>query len=101
VFDGPDGPVRLSELFEAGKDTLLLYNFMFIPGEAGLPLEKACPSCTSIIDAVDGEAPHIVVSAAALASIIALAAAAEDLSRLGTCSPSVSPLRSSPPRSST
>jgi predicted dithiol-disulfide oxidoreductase (DUF899 family) len=51
--------VRLSELFEDGKDTLLLYNFMFIPGEAGLPLEGACPSCTSIIDAVDGEAPHV------------------------------------------
>jgi predicted dithiol-disulfide oxidoreductase (DUF899 family) len=37
---------------------VLLYNFMFIPGEAGLPLEGACPSCTSIIDAVEGEAPH-------------------------------------------
>jgi predicted dithiol-disulfide oxidoreductase (DUF899 family) len=60
AFDGPDGAVRLSELFEAGKDTLLLYNFMFIPGEVGLALEGACPSCTSIIDAVDGEAPHIV-----------------------------------------
>ncbi len=60
AFEGPDGTVRLSELFEDGKDTLLLYNFMFIPGEAGLPLEGACPSCTSIIDAVDGEAPHIV-----------------------------------------
>jgi predicted dithiol-disulfide oxidoreductase (DUF899 family) len=32
---------------------------MFIPGQAGLPLEEACPSCTSIIDAVDGEVPHI------------------------------------------
>jgi predicted dithiol-disulfide oxidoreductase (DUF899 family) len=52
--------VRLSQLFEDGKDTLLLYNFMFIPGKAGLSLEGACPSCTSIIDAVDGEAPHIV-----------------------------------------
>jgi predicted dithiol-disulfide oxidoreductase (DUF899 family) len=52
--------VRLSELFEDGKDTLLLYSFMFIPGEAGLPLGAACPSCTSIIDAVDGEVPHIV-----------------------------------------
>ena len=31
----------------------------FVPGSAGLPLEVACPSCTSIIDAVDGEAPHI------------------------------------------
>jgi predicted dithiol-disulfide oxidoreductase (DUF899 family) len=60
AFDGVDGTVRLSELFEKGKDTLFLYNFMFIPGEAGLPLEGACPSCTSIIDAVDGEVPHIV-----------------------------------------
>ncbi len=60
TFDeGGSRTVRLSELFEDGKDTLLLYNFMFIPGEAGLPLEGACPSCTSIIDAVDGEAPHI------------------------------------------
>jgi len=52
-------PVRLSELFEDGKDTLFLYSFMFIPGERGLPLESGCPSCTSIIDAVDGEVPHI------------------------------------------
>jgi predicted dithiol-disulfide oxidoreductase (DUF899 family) len=51
--------VRLSELFEDGKDTLFLYSFMFIPGESGLPLESGCPSCTSIIDAIDGEAPHI------------------------------------------
>jgi predicted dithiol-disulfide oxidoreductase (DUF899 family) len=58
---GPDGrgTVRLAELFEAGKDTLFLYSFMFIPGEAGRPPEVGCPACTSIIDAVDGEAPHI------------------------------------------
>jgi predicted dithiol-disulfide oxidoreductase (DUF899 family) len=56
---GATRTVRLSELFEEGKDTLLLYSFMFIPGETGLPLEAACPACTSIIDAVDGEAPHI------------------------------------------
>jgi predicted dithiol-disulfide oxidoreductase (DUF899 family) len=30
--------VRLTELFEGGKDTLFLYSFMFIPGEAGLSL---------------------------------------------------------------
>ena len=52
-------PVRLSELFADGKDTLFLYSFMFIPGNAGLPLEVGCPSCTSIIDAIDGEVPHI------------------------------------------
>jgi len=52
-------PVRLSELFEEGKDTLFLYSHMFIQGKAGLPLEEGCPLCTSIIDAIDGAAPHI------------------------------------------
>jgi predicted dithiol-disulfide oxidoreductase (DUF899 family) len=52
-------PARLSQLFATGKDTLYLYNFMFIPGKAGLPLEEGCPSCTSIIDAVDGAAQHL------------------------------------------
>jgi len=51
--------VRLSELFEAGKDTLVLYSHMFLAGPAGLPLEVACPACTSIIDAIDGEVRHI------------------------------------------
>ena len=65
AFEESDGDgdgartVHLSELFDEGKDTLFLYSFMFRPGPRGLPLEVACPSCTSIIDAVDGEAPHI------------------------------------------
>ncbi|HEY2937658.1 MAG TPA: DUF899 family protein [Gaiellaceae bacterium] len=59
--------VRLSELFANGQDTLVLYSFMFI----GDGLESACPSCTSIIDAVDGETPHMVqrVSLAAVAKV--------------------------------
>ena len=52
-------PVQLSELFEDGKDTLFLYSFMFIPGKAKQPLEEGCPSCTSIIDAIDGASRHI------------------------------------------
>jgi len=52
-------PVRLSELFEEGKDTLFLYSHMFIPGTAGVPLEQGCPLCTSIIDGIDGAVPHI------------------------------------------
>jgi predicted dithiol-disulfide oxidoreductase (DUF899 family) len=65
VFDELDGEtggvrrVRFSELFGAGKDTLFLYNFMFKPGERGLPLELPCPLCTSIIDGIDGAVPHI------------------------------------------
>jgi predicted dithiol-disulfide oxidoreductase (DUF899 family) len=50
--------VRLSELFAPDKDTLLLYSFMFIP-DNGDPLGVGCPSCTSIIDGLDGAAPHI------------------------------------------
>ena len=59
AFDGVDGPVRMSELF-GDKDTLYLYNFMYRPGEKGLALEVPCPSCTSIIDAVDGVARHLM-----------------------------------------
>ena len=33
---------------------------MFIPGEQGLPLEVACPSCTSIIDGTDGAFRHLL-----------------------------------------
>src|SRR5256714_2101568 len=60
VFDSPSGPVTFPELFANGKDTLYLYNFMFIPGEQGLPLEVACPSCTSIIDGMDGAFRHLL-----------------------------------------
>jgi predicted dithiol-disulfide oxidoreductase (DUF899 family) len=64
--------VRFSELFDAGKDTLVVYNFMFPrysgdtrpgPSEgetARLPLsETPCPSCTSILDSLDGAAPQL------------------------------------------
>ena len=46
--------VRLSELFAPGKDTLLLYNYMF-----SLAMGDPCPMCTSIIDSLEGAAPHI------------------------------------------
>jgi len=59
VFAGADGPARFSELFADGKDKLYLYNFMYRPGEQGLPLEVPCPSCTSIIDAMDGAFRHL------------------------------------------
>ena len=69
VADG--GEVRLSELFESGKDTLVAYSFMFPrspadtrsgpAGETGnLPLtDTPCPSCTSILDSLDGAAAHL------------------------------------------
>ncbi|MGA9854624.1 MAG: DUF899 family protein [Gammaproteobacteria bacterium] len=59
VFEGVDPltgmrSVRLSELFAPGKDTLILYSFMYGPAMA-----QACPSCTSIIDSLDGAATHV------------------------------------------
>lgn len=67
-----DGTVKFSELFAPGHDTLVVYSFMFPrwsgdtrPGPAGgetarLPLaETPCPSCTSILDSLDGAAPHL------------------------------------------
>ena len=59
VFDAAAGPVRFSELFAPDLSTLLLYNFMFVRGERGLPLEAPCQDCTSIIDGLDGALRHI------------------------------------------
>lgn len=46
--------VRLSELFAPGKDTLILYNYMYSQA-----MENPCPMCTSIIDSLDGAAQHV------------------------------------------
>jgi predicted dithiol-disulfide oxidoreductase (DUF899 family) len=66
------GEVRFSELLAPDQDTLVIYSFMFPrwsgdtrPGPAEgetarLPLaETPCPSCTSILDSLDGAAPHL------------------------------------------
>jgi predicted dithiol-disulfide oxidoreductase (DUF899 family) len=45
---------RLSELFAPGKNSLILYSFMFGPKD-----ERACPMCTSFLDGLDGYARHI------------------------------------------
>jgi predicted dithiol-disulfide oxidoreductase (DUF899 family) len=73
--EGPSGgvvEVRLSELFSPGKDSLVIYSFMFPrdPGDdtpgpstgqtALLPLaEGPCPSCTALLDQLDGAAEHV------------------------------------------
>lgn len=54
LVDGEVRPVRLSELFAPGKDTLFLYGFMFGPA-----VEQPCPLCSSIIDAFDASAPQL------------------------------------------
>jgi len=45
--------VRLSELFTRPGSSLVVYSFMYGP-----QMPKACPSCTSILDSLDGTAPH-------------------------------------------
>ena len=71
---GPAGTptdVRMSELFAPGKDSLVIYSFMFPrdpsderPGPKGgetarLPLaESPCPSCTALLDQLDGAVVH-------------------------------------------
>ena len=69
--DGAPTDVRLSELFAPGKDSLVIYSFMFprdpgdySPGPASgqtalLDLaESPCPSCTALLDQLDGAAQH-------------------------------------------
>ena len=64
---GPDGApadVRLSELFAPGKDSLVVYSFMFPRDPEGgqtavLPLAQGpCPSCVALLDQLDGAAEH-------------------------------------------
>lgn len=98
VFEGLDpegraGEVRLSELFAPGKDSLVVYSFMFPryhgddrPGPvesrtAELPLaEGPCPSCVAVLDQLDGAAGHVeplinfvVVAKAPLARVVTFA----------------------------
>jgi predicted dithiol-disulfide oxidoreductase (DUF899 family) len=49
----PVRAVSLSELFTHG-DTLVVYSFMFGPAAA-----QPCPMCTSMLDSLNGNAPHI------------------------------------------
>jgi len=69
--DGKPAQVRLSELYAPGKNSLVIYSMMFpravddaSPGPPGgqtalLPLaEGPCPSCTALLDQLDGAAEH-------------------------------------------
>ena len=45
---------RFSDLFGVGKNSLIVYNFMYAPDA-----EHPCPMCTSILDGLNGSAPHV------------------------------------------
>src|SRR5262249_60054506 len=77
AFDaiGPDGgprQVKLSELFDGGRDSLIVYNMMFPrhrkdgrpKAESGPtanlpPNEGPCPSCVAFLDQLDGMVLHL------------------------------------------
>lgn len=45
---------KLSDLFQNGKDTLIIYSFMYGP-----KMENPCPACTAIIDGFNGFIHHL------------------------------------------
>jgi len=74
--DGRATPTRLSELFVPGRNSLLVYSFMFGPER-----ERPCPGCTHFLDCLDGAARHVsqragfaVVAKSPLERILAFAA---------------------------
>jgi predicted dithiol-disulfide oxidoreductase (DUF899 family) len=91
--DGGSGEVRLSELFAPGRDSLVIYSFMFPrdpgderPGPEGgqtarLALaEGPCPSCVALLDQLEGAVEHVsqhlsfaVVAKAPLPRVLAFA----------------------------
>jgi predicted dithiol-disulfide oxidoreductase (DUF899 family) len=52
--NGGSKPVRFSELFAPDKHVLVVYNFMYGPA-----MPRACPSCSTMLDALDGNAQAI------------------------------------------
>lgn len=49
-FEGPDGPVKLLDLFE-GRRQLIVYRFFYDPDVSGYP-ERGCPGCSFMADQV-------------------------------------------------
>ena len=53
VFDGPNGPITLAELFD-GRRQLLVYHFMFAP-----EWTQGCKSCSLVADHYDPAIVHL------------------------------------------
>jgi predicted dithiol-disulfide oxidoreductase (DUF899 family) len=56
VFDGPNGRIRLFDLFE-GRRQLIIYHFMFAPSVDGWP-KAGCPGCSMVVDHI-GPLEHL------------------------------------------
>ena len=66
LVDGKLQKTKLSELFKHGDNALFIYSFMYSDD-----MDAACPMCTAILDALDGQIPHIEqsISTAVVAKI--------------------------------
>ncbi|QJE99042.1 DUF899 domain-containing protein [Luteolibacter luteus] len=63
VFEGPQGKVKLADLF-AGHSQLLVYHFMFGPD-----WKEGCPSCSFVSDHFAGSLPHLAARDVSLAVV--------------------------------
>jgi len=54
VFQGPDGDVKLSELFGAHKPDLIVYHLMYDPS-----WDSGCKVCCYWLDGINGYYPHL------------------------------------------
>lgn len=52
TFEGPEGPVSLSELFD-GRSQLIVYHFMYAP-----EWDEGCSGCSFLADHFDGPRQH-------------------------------------------
>ncbi len=63
VFDGPQGPVSLQDLFQS-RSQLIVYHFMLGPG-----WKEGCPSCSYIADHFGGMLVHLAAREVTLAAV--------------------------------
>ncbi len=63
VFDSPSGKKTLADLFE-GRNQLIVYHFMFGPD-----WQEGCPSCSFIMDHIDGALVHLAQRDVSFAAI--------------------------------
>jgi predicted dithiol-disulfide oxidoreductase (DUF899 family) len=68
VFDSPDGPKSLLDLFE-GRLQLIVYHFMWL-WNAGKPRDEGCPSCSAWTDQIArGHLTHLHARGTTLALV--------------------------------
>jgi len=63
VFDGPQGPVMLEDLFQS-RSQLIVYHFMLGPG-----WKEGCPSCSFLADQFGGMLVHLADRDVSLAAV--------------------------------